>query len=122
MTIMEAINWLDGLKANTYTVEDKVAWLSRLDGRIYEEIISTHVGCCMRSFSPYSSDDTEEELIAEAPHDEMYIRWLEAQIDYANGEYNKYNNSITAFNAAYQAFADYYNRTHLPKRRWVRYK
>lgn len=54
------------------------------------------------------------ELFAESPYDEVYLRWLEAQIDYANGEIERYNNSIAAFNHAYSAFERFYNRTHLP--------
>lgn len=57
----------------------------------------------------------EEKLLVPAPYDEVYIRWLEAQIDYANGEYGRYNNSMTMFNASYSAFRNYWNRTHMPK-------
>ena len=46
--------------------------------------------------------------------EDIYIRWLEAQIDYANGEYGKYNNSITMYNTAYSAYEKYYNREHKP--------
>lgn len=60
-------------------------------------------------------------LTAPAPYDEVYLRWLEAQIDYANGEIERYNNSITAFNHAYSAFERYYNRTHLPIRKKMKY-
>ena len=65
--------------------------------------------------------DGKRHLTAPAPYDEVYLRWLEAQIDYANGEIERYNNSITAFNHAYSAFERYYNRTHLPIRKKMKY-
>lgn len=122
MTIMEAINQIDGLKANTYSVADKVTWLSRLDGMIKQDVIDTHECGERIVFVPYTTDDVDDELLVDAPHDEMYIRWLEAQIDYANGEYSKYNNSITMFNTAYNAYQNWYNRHHMPKSHWVRFK
>lgn len=62
----------------------------------------------------FPAGDPVFELYAESPYDEVYLRFLEAQIDYANGEIERYNNSIAAFNHAYSAFERFYNRTHLP--------
>ena len=53
-------------------------------------------------------------LLIPYPYDDVYLKWLEAQIDYANGEIARYNNSITLYNSAMTAFMNYYNRTHLP--------
>ena len=53
-------------------------------------------------------------LLVPAPYDDVYIRWLEAQIDYANGEYGKYNNSMALYNTAYATYERYYNRTNMP--------
>ena len=55
------------------------------------------------------------ELLVPAPYDDIYIRYLEMQIDYANGEYGKYNNSKVMYNETYTVFKRYYNRTHMPK-------
>ena len=116
MTIAEVISKVDALKPNTYTTEDKVEWLSNLDARVKSKIIDAHESNEPVEFHGYDSLlDQETVLLAPAPYDEMYLRWLEAQIDYANGEFGKFNNSITMFNAAYAAFANYYNRTHMPK-------
>ena len=51
----------------------------------------------------------------------MYISWLEAKIDYFNGEYAKYNNSITRYNDTYAAYANDYNRNHMPKGASIKY-
>ena len=115
MTIIDAITGIDELKANTYTQENKLRWLSTLDLTVKHEIIDTHEQEAPVEFEGYSATTPmDTELLIPAPYDEVYFRWLEAQIDYANGEYGRYNNSITMFNASYNAFANYYNRTHMP--------
>jgi hypothetical protein len=115
MTLIEAINTTNNLKPNTYTHTDKVKWLSTLDGIIKTEIINTHEGAEQVTFNGYDEDaDLTTELLVPAPYDSIYLRWLEAQIDYANGEYTRYNNDLQAFNDAYSAFERYYNRNHMP--------
>ena len=115
MTIQEAINKIDTLKPNSYSNADKIAWLSNLDGIIKEEIIDTHEGGDAVVFNGYDSNtDTGTELLVPAPYDDLYIKWLEAQIDYTNAEYGKYNNSSNAYNNAYSTYERYYNRHHMP--------
>ena len=116
MTILEAINRVDATKPNSYTQIEKIDWLSTLDGIIKKEIIDTHEGGENIVFDGYDVDTgLDTELLVPAPYDDIYIRWLEARIDYANGEYNKYNNSATAYNASFSAYSSYYNTHHMPK-------
>ena len=122
MRIREAIDRIDSLKHNTYSNSDKIAWLSRLDSMVKKQIIDSHEGADQVSFSAYDdSTDIGTELLVPEPFDEMYMRWLEAQIDYANGEYGKYNNSILMFNTSYEDYVNYYNRTHMPLGKRVKY-
>ena len=121
MKIIEAINRIDSLKHNTYSNNDKLAWLSRLDSMVKRLIIDTHEGEEV-TFTGYDdSTDMATEMLVPAPFDEVYLRWLEAQIDYHNGEYDKYNNSILMYQAAYDAYANYYNRNHMPKGTAIKY-
>lgn len=113
MTLIEAIDKVDTLKPNVYTQEDKIGWLSSLDGMIKRDVIDRHEGAVL--WTPYTSEtDINTELLVGSPYEEMYITWLESKIDYSNSEYIKYNNSITRFNDTYQAFCNDYNRTHMP--------
>lgn len=122
MTIIEAIERVDSLKPNNYTQEDKIAWLSMLDGVIRTEIIDTHEGAEDVAFNGYGVDISRDTvLLAPAPYDDVYVKWLEAQIDYSNGELAKFNNSIAMYNTAYSAFERYYNRTHMPRGTSFRY-
>ena len=122
MTIMEAINRTDSLKHNTYSNNEKVAWLSRLDSMVKRLIIDTHEGSDNVFYTNYD-DQTSIDLVllVPAPFDEIYLRWLEAQIDYANGEYDKYNNSILMYQTAWDAYANFYNRNHMPKGPAIKY-
>ena len=116
MKIMEVLYRIDSVKPNSYSQSEKIKWLSSLDGIVKKEIIDTHEDREDVSFEGYTENsDLSIVLLVPAPYDDIYLRWLEAQIDYANGEYGKYNNSIALFNTAYTAFANHYNRTHMPK-------
>jgi hypothetical protein len=116
MTIMEAIHRIDAIKPNTYEQTEKVRWLSTLDGIVKREIIDTHEGGDSNPFEGYTVDtNMTTTLLVPPPYDEIYLYYLEAKIDYWNGEVGKYNNSITMYNEAYRSFERYYNRTHMPK-------
>ena len=116
MTINEAISRCDDLKPNSFTHADKVEWLSRLDGRIKNDIIDNHEGAEDITFNGYDiATDSEKKLLVPAPYDDLYIHWLHAQIDYNNGEIYKYNNCMAMFNSSLQTYSDYYKRHHMPK-------
>lgn len=122
MTIIEAIDKIDNFKPNSYTQYDKVRWLSILDGIIKTEIIDTHEGGEKVVFNGYEAETpVETVLLVPAPYEDVYVKWLEAQIDYANGETAKYNNSMVMYNTAYSAFERYYNRTHMPKGKSIKF-
>ena len=122
MKIIEAIQAVDTLKPNTYSELEKIQWLSKLDSTIKTEIIDTHEGADDITFNGYDENTSlETELLVKAPYDDIYVSWLESRIDYANGEYAKYNNSITVFNTAYTSFERYYNKSHMPKGTKIQY-
>ena len=118
MTIHDASAEVDSLKSNMFSEKDKIRWISRLEARIYQEIICTHQrndGEEEISFTGYGEDDGEKELLVGQPHDELYLRWLEAQIDYHNMEYDSFNNSNAVFDAVFSSFRNAYNQSHMPK-------
>ena len=122
MTIIEAINRLDTLKFNTYSQTDKIEWLSRLDSAVKLQIVDLHEGAENVSFSEYNDNTPlDTVLLVPAPFDEVYLRWMEAQIDYHNGEYDKFNASIIMYNTAFDAFAKHYKLHHMPRSRGSRF-
>ena len=116
MTLMEALHRIDAIKPNSYTQEEKIKWLSTLDGIIKAEIIDTHEGGENIVFNGYTEEtDLNATLLVPHPYDEIYLFWLESKIDYWNGEIGKYNNSISMYNEAYATYQKYYNRKNMPK-------
>ena len=122
MTISEALTKIDSLKPNGYSQTDKIGWLSLADGTIKNNIIDTHEGGEDITFNGYDDDTPlDTELIVKAPYDELYLSWLASKIDFYNGEYARYNNNITRYNDAITAYKNYYNRTHMPKGKSIKY-
>lgn len=138
MNIQECINRTDSVKPNQYSVEDKVRWLSYLDGSIRKEILdkyeqppekketqviiiygdteeSTEETIEEKEFSGYSPDRLTDELLVPFPYDELYVAYLKAKIDEENGETERYNNSAATFNGMLQNFQKAYHREHMPK-------
>jgi hypothetical protein len=116
MTIMDAINRIDTLKPNRYDQREKIKWLSTLDERIMSDIITTHEDPEITNFEGYTEETVlTTPLLVPSPFDVVYLHWLEAQIDYWNGEYAKYNNSMSVFYSIYKDYVNQYNRTHMPK-------
>lgn len=115
MKIDEVINMVDALKPNAYTQEEKIRWLSNLDSRVKVQIMDAHEDNQHTDFKGYDDlTKLETELLVSEPYDEMYLRWLEAMIDYTNGDDDRYNNAIILFNNAYENYKRYYTRTHTP--------
>lgn len=120
MTIREVIDKVNGIKPNQYTDEEKTKWLSDLDFNIYNDILLTHEPVPCELFTHYSVKNTDKELIAREPYDELYVAYLKMKIDEANEETAKYNNSAMIFNAHLDNFARFYNKHFMPvnKARW----
>lgn len=116
MTIIEAINQIDSLKPNTYSVKQKIFWLNQLEAMVKKQVIDAHEGGDKIPFDGFTEDtDTSTVLFMPTPYDMAYIYWLEAQIHYANEDIDMYNSAITMFNAAFREHKDDYKRTHTTK-------
>lgn len=112
MTIREAIDRANGLQFNTYTDAEKVAWLSRLDERV--ALLVQNAGSADGPW--YTADmDMDTDLLIPSPFEDIYIHWLVAQINYANGEIDKYNNAIAMYNTEYTGYSQWYHRNNMPK-------
>ena len=115
MTIREAITRVDAVKPNRYKEAQKIAWLGNLEGQIINELVLTHERPAMVVQLVFDENmDTDQQLIAPHPYDEVYTLYLQSQIDLHNMEIAKYNNSKTLYNNAYQTLVDYWNRSHMP--------
>lgn len=125
MTLQQALSDADERCPNTVPRQTKIRWLGELDWDLYRSILLTHAGEDIR-FRGYRQDLTEEAgaqiaLIAPEPFDGMYPVYLESRIHYENGEIPRYNNANALFRERYESYRSWYNRTHLPLARAVRF-
>ena len=137
MTVREILTAVRTLKPSQYDDETLVRWMSELEARIWQDVTSHYTpaeGTMPAAGTPAAgtpaegapaagtpaagalkAEDLNHALLVPFPHDDIYIKWLCVQIDYHNGEYDRYNNGLVTFNAGLQAFADWYNREHMPR-------
>ena len=114
MRLTELIGHVDETKHNAFSNEQKTRWVNQLEGRIAAEVyLWNPVMMCVQHVWPETEDDPDQELLVGPPWEQIYEHWLEARIDYANGEYDKYENSAAMFEEAFHAFAAWFiNRYH----------
>lgn len=93
MTVQECINYIDSIEPNAYTETQKAGWLSECEGKVYTALFLVQP----YEFTPITAADSRT-LALPAPYDRMYPRYLQAMIHYANGEYDRYANSMAVFN------------------------
>lgn len=115
MTAGEIIARTDELEPNQYETEQKMRWLSALDGQIFEEVIKTHEDPPRETFQEYTAE--EDELLVPFPYaEELYGWYLQAMIAAENAESAKYSQMLELYNGIFLQYANWYNRTHRPKR------
>ena len=118
MTIAQVKEKLTALKPHAYSAAEVLDWLSKIEGRVFAEIIQTHENPDLITFAGYTTSTADTTaLIAPTPYDELYLYGLMVQADLHNMELDKYNNSAALFNAAYDAFTRFWNREYLPVQR-----
>lgn len=113
MKAMDIIDRVDMMEPNAFSPEQKLRWLSNLDGKVYTEVILTHEGGKLAPLPDYQTG--QEELLIPRPYGEdIYYNYLMAMMDAENNETQRYNRRMTMFNSLYQEFTNWYNRNHRP--------
>ena len=111
MTLSEVMTRVDEIKPNAFSNEVKTSWMNEVEGMVQTEVfLFNHVDVVQYSYE----EDKDKTLLVAPPHDKLYAPYLEARIDYANGEYNKYQNTMQLFNQFYGEFMRWYADTYRP--------
>ncbi len=94
MTVSQVIQAVDEVKPNAFSTRKRPGGSMR-----WREWCRRRCFCLpARRSSPYSYEqDKDAELLVQPPHDKLYPAYLEARVDYANGEYEKYQNTMQMF-------------------------
>ena len=113
MTVQQAINYVDQVKPNAFSQEVKLRWLNALEGRLALEVLLKSPEEAAEDY-PYTAQDLGSTLLAEEPYDDLYTWWLQAQVDLANGEYDRAQNTMAVFNALWTQFVCWYCQRYDP--------
>lgn len=115
MTLAELIAEVDKLKPNQYDTKQKTAWVTEIEGTIVDEIMNMAEGCKIE-FKGYKYEaDAEKKLMVPERFSDIYISYLLAKIDFYDVETDSYNNDVILYQSAYDQFAAWYRRRHIPK-------
>lgn len=113
MTINEIIRRVDEIKENSFTREQKTAWIAALEGKIAADVFLMDIAE-IRQLNYKFPEDGEKETLVEFPHDDVYVFWLIAQIDGANEEYNNYQNALVRYNDVFGDFRLWFTSVYEP--------
>lgn len=113
MTISDVVLEIGRIKPHSYTEDTLRRWLSELDGKVWEDLMCHYLPADEKPSLPYAADDTLAALLIPFPHEDVYIKFLGAQIDFHNGDVERYNNSMMMFTEQYQTFVDSFTRSHM---------
>lgn len=109
MTVKEAMSKAQELTGTAISESTLCAWLSELDGRLMFEFYHGE------TWTPYATPaDNGAALLVPFPWDMAYVHWLEAMCYYTNGEYDRYGNAMTMFEAKMGDYRKFVTRTNLP--------
>lgn len=118
-TIREIIDRVDDTKPNAFSQKVKLGWIAELDGKIAADVMLMSI-VDIRQLNYTHPEDLNSEPLVGFPHDGIYDAWLGAKIDFMNGEYDKYQNSMEMFNALYVNFVRWFATCYEPARGYVR--
>lgn len=111
MKLGEILDFVDGIKPNPYTEEQKVLWINACEGMVQTRVFLMAPAEIVTYSWP---KDKETILLVDPPHDKLYLSYLYAMIDFANGEYAKYQNSMQMFNAEFSEFMRWFAGAYRP--------
>lgn len=100
-TLKSVIEYVDEIKPNAFSNEAKTQWVNECEGLVQTEVLLL-ADAELISYS-YNTDK-DKELLVKHPHVKIYWAYLTAMIDFANGEYNKYQNTMQMFNAFFSEY------------------
>lgn len=116
MTLSEAIAKADNYCPNKVDNKLKAEWISRLDKRIIEEILTRYPDIPKKTnFGGYDiTSDSGASLVVSFPYDDIYVHYIAAEIYLLLHEQKHYNNEKILFDDILEDYKKYLNRNYRP--------
>lgn len=112
MTLKDLIKHVDDIKPNAFSPEVKTAWVNEIEGMVQTKVLL--ISDVETVFSYDWKTDKNVTLAVDPPHDKLYAPYLMAKIDFANGEFDRYQNSMQMFNQFWNEFMCWFGDTYRP--------
>ena len=117
LTVQELIDFTDRVKPNDFSEDDKVNWITQCEGIVQSQVMLM----APVEFITYTWPDSKDyELLVNPPFDKLYRTYMQAMIDYHNGEYGNYQNTMTMFNSDLSEFSRWFSTVYRPADIWRR--
>jgi hypothetical protein len=115
MQLGQLIATIDTMKPNHYDKDLKTDWVNEIEFKIINQIYNRIKGN-NKVYEPYKYDeDVEKDLTLPQQFNDVYLGYLAAKIDFMNAEYERYNNNVALFQAAFNDCAAWYKRSYNQK-------
>lgn len=111
MTIRTLLDYVQAVKPSSFTDEQMLVWINELEARVQLEVMQRWPGGIVQYKLPENESSV---LLLDPPHDSCYRYFLQAMIDYENGEYNRYANTSQMFNASWNDFVAWFAEKYRP--------
>lgn len=111
MRVKDVLEYIDEIKPHPYSEKILTRWLSDCEGMVQTQVMLL---APVEQFTYSYPEDEETVLLVNPPFDKLYPSYLSAMIDYANGEYNKYANTMQMFNSEFSEFMRWFANTYRP--------
>ncbi len=118
MTIRTLLDYVQAVKPSAFTDEQMLVWINELEARVQLEVMQRWPGEIIQYELPQNENT---ELLMTPPHDSCYRYYLQAMIDYENGEYNRYANTSQMFNASWNDFVAWFAEKYRPADGYIRW-
>ena len=105
-TMNTVIEYVDGVKPNVYTDEDKYRWINQLEGMLSAEVFHDARPLCCEIPA-----DADKPLRVGHPWEDIYSLYVMAMIDFHNREYGNYNNAMLMFRERLEQLKTWHIRT-----------
>lgn len=116
MTVRELISYVTAVKGREFPPEVYDVWLNEVEGLVQTRVHLVPEEAVVRLVRDAEDPEAFNETVLSAPfpYDKLYAPYIEAKIDFANGEYDRYENSMTMFEKFFTEYSAHYAQVYRP--------
>ena len=104
MTVAELLTRIGNEKRSQFTDAQLILWLNEVESQICD-----YLGMPREDWVVYTNDaeSKAKTLLALPPHDDLYLDWIKAKIDFTNEDFDSYSNQQMQFFANFHEYKSY---------------